>query len=42
MGVLGALGISTFKPMMLRIFNKDLRVLASLARARSKAEKEKS
>ena len=41
LGLLGALGISAFKPLMLRIFKKDLRVLASLARARaSGAEKE--
>ncbi|MEA2461547.1 MAG: hypothetical protein QOH90_1724 [Actinomycetota bacterium] len=36
LGVLGSIGIVTFKPLMLRIFKKDLRVLASLARARSK------
>lgn len=36
LGMLGALGITTFKPMMLRIFNRDLRVLESLARARSR------
>jgi hypothetical protein len=37
LGFLGALGITAFKPLMLRIFKKDLRVLASLARARSRA-----
>ena len=42
LGVLGAIGMTAFKPLMLRIFKNDLRVLASLARARSKAEAEKS
>ena len=37
LGFLGTIGITAFKPMMLRIFKKDLRVLASLARARSRA-----
>jgi hypothetical protein len=36
LGFLGVLGITAFKPMMLRIFKKDLRVLASLARARTR------
>ena len=32
-GVAGALGLSAFKPLMRRIFQRDLRVLAGLARA---------
>jgi hypothetical protein len=36
LGILGAIGVATFKPLMLRIFKRDLRVLESLARARSK------
>jgi uncharacterized protein YndB with AHSA1/START domain len=35
LGLVGALGISAFKPLMHRIFQRDLRILASLARARS-------
>jgi hypothetical protein len=35
LGVLGALGLTGFKPAMTRIFARDLRVLASLTRARS-------
>jgi hypothetical protein len=37
MGALGALGISAFKPIMTRIFERDLRILESLGRARMKA-----
>ena len=33
LGFAGALGITAFKPMMYRIFKRDLRVLASLTRA---------
>lgn len=33
MGALGGLGISLFKPVMLRIFKRDLKVLAALTRA---------
>ena len=36
MGLLGALGLTGFKPVMRRIFARDLRVLAGLVRARSK------
>ena len=34
-GALGALGLSAFKPVMTRIFRRDLRVLAGLVRARA-------
>jgi hypothetical protein len=37
LGLLGSIGVVAFKPLMLRTFKKDLRVLASLARARSKS-----
>jgi uncharacterized protein YndB with AHSA1/START domain len=36
-GILGAFGLTAFRPMMGRIFQRDLRVLAGLVRARSKA-----
>ena len=35
LGVVGSLGLLAFKPMMRRIFARDLRVLASLARVRA-------
>jgi uncharacterized protein YndB with AHSA1/START domain len=35
LGMLGALGLTGFKPLMRRIFLRDLRVLASLVRART-------
>lgn len=35
MGILGAMGLVGFKPVMKRIFNRDLRVLAGLVRARA-------
>lgn len=35
LGILGALGLSIFKPLMRRIFERDLRILESLARAAS-------
>ena len=38
-GVLGALGMSAFKPLMLRIFRRDLGVLAALVRARTSARR---
>ena len=34
LGPLGALGMTGFKPLMKRIFARDLRILASLVRAR--------
>ena len=34
LGPLGALGLTGFKPLMKRIFARDLRILASLVRAR--------
>jgi hypothetical protein len=34
-GFLGAVGMTAFKPMMTRVFRRDLRVLAGLVRARS-------
>ncbi|MDQ3957845.1 MAG: SRPBCC family protein [Actinomycetota bacterium] len=37
LGVLGAVGMTAFKPLMARIFRRDLRVLAALVRARSRA-----
>lgn len=37
LGVLGAVGLTGFKPLMSRIFARDLRVLAALVRARSRA-----
>lgn len=36
-GVLGALGMTAFKPLMGRLFRRDLRVLASLVRARARS-----
>ena len=39
LGALGALGLTGFKPAMRRIFARDLRVLASLVRARTKPPK---
>jgi uncharacterized protein YndB with AHSA1/START domain len=38
LGMLGALGLTSFKPVMRRIFVRDLRVLASLVRARAAAK----
>jgi uncharacterized protein YndB with AHSA1/START domain len=38
MGMLGALGLSGFKPVMRKIFLRDLRVLASLVRVRTAAK----
>ena len=35
LGPLGALGMTVFKPLMRRIFERDLKVLAGLARART-------
>lgn len=35
LGPLGAAGMTAFKPLMRRIFERDLKVLAGLARARS-------
>jgi carbon monoxide dehydrogenase subunit G len=35
LGALGAVGLVAFKPFMRRLFQRDLRVLASLVRARS-------
>jgi uncharacterized protein YndB with AHSA1/START domain len=32
MGILGAIGMSAFRPLMQRIFDRDLKVLASLTR----------
>lgn len=37
LGVLGAVGLTGFKPLMSRIFARDLRVLAALVRARTGA-----
>ena len=36
LGALGAMGLVGFKPLMRRIFTRDLRVLAGLVRARAK------
>jgi carbon monoxide dehydrogenase subunit G len=36
LGVLGAVGLTAFKPLMRRLFQRDLRILASLVRARSR------
>lgn len=33
LGVLGAIGMTAFKPLMARVFRRDLRILAGLARA---------
>ncbi len=38
LGGLGALGITAFKPLMRRIFERDLKILRGLTRARSAAE----
>ena len=38
LGVAGRIGISAFKPLMRRIFQRDLRVLAGLVRARSRRD----
>ena len=35
LGVLGTIGLSLFKPLMARVFARDLRVLAGLVRARA-------
>ncbi len=35
LGALGALGLTLFKPLMRRIFARDLRILAGLARVRA-------
>ena len=35
-GVAGAVGLSAFKPLMARVFRRDLRVLSGLVRARAK------
>lgn len=35
LGPLGAIGITAFKPLMGRVFRRDLRILAGLARARA-------
>jgi hypothetical protein len=34
-GIAGALGMTAFKPLMKRIFKRDLRVLSGLVRARA-------
>ena len=39
LGALGAVGLMGFKPLMKRIFTRDLRVLAGLVRARAGARK---
>jgi hypothetical protein len=36
-GVLGAVGMTAFKPLMGKLFRRDLRILASLVRARTSA-----
>jgi carbon monoxide dehydrogenase subunit G len=36
LGVLGAVGLTGFKPLMARIFARDLKVLAALVRARTR------
>lgn len=36
LGVLGALGLTAFRPLMRRVFKRDLRVLAALVRARAR------
>ena len=38
LGMLGALGLSSFKPVMRRIFVRDLRILAGLVRVRTSAK----
>lgn len=37
LGLLGAVGMSAFKPLMGRVFRRDLRILGGLARARASA-----
>lgn len=37
LGMLGSIGMTLFKPLMGRIFRRDLRILASLTRARTAA-----
>ncbi|HEX2296307.1 MAG TPA: SRPBCC family protein [Actinomycetota bacterium] len=37
LGLLGAAGMRVFRPLMHRVFTRDLRVLASLARVRSES-----
>ena len=37
LGLLGAVGLTAFKPLMHRVFKRDLRVLAALVRARATA-----
>ena len=37
LGVLGSIGLTLFKPLMGRIFRRDLRILAGLTRARARA-----
>ena len=37
LGLAGALGMTAFKPLMARVFRRDLRILAGLARARARA-----
>jgi len=37
LGVLGSIGLTLFKPLMGRIFRRDLRILAGLTRARATA-----
>ncbi len=37
LGVLGSIGLTIFKPLMGRIFRRDLRILAGLTRARATA-----
>ena len=39
LGALGAFGLMGFKPLMKRIFTRDLRVLAGLVRARTKSKR---
>ena len=41
-GIAGAVGLSAFKPMMSRIFQRDLRVLAGLCRAASTGDRRRS
>jgi uncharacterized membrane protein len=38
-GAIGALGMTAFKPLMSRIFQRDLRILSSLVRARHTASR---
>lgn len=38
-GMLGAIGLSAFKPLMTRLFRRDLKVLSGLVRARTMAAK---